>query len=42
MTEKIYETSHGNIHYWVNDGLAKTSVQLVFLPALILIPMLWK
>ena len=34
MTEKTYETSHGIIHYWVNDSLEKTQFQLVFLPGL--------
>ena len=33
MTEKIYETLLGNIHYWVNL-IDKNKVTLVFLPGL--------
>lgn len=34
MTEKIYETAKGKIHYWVNEDAPKTKLQLVFLPGL--------
>ena len=34
MTERIYETPNGTIHYWVNEKKEKTKVQLVFLPGL--------
>ncbi len=33
MTEKIYETRCGNIHYWTNE-MADSSMTLVFLPGL--------
>ena len=34
MIEKIYETSCGCIHYWVNDAAKNSRRQLVFLPGL--------
>jgi len=34
MEEKIYETSYGQIHYWVNNNASKTEYQLIFLPGL--------
>ena len=34
MVEKIYETSCGCIHYWVNDAAKNSRRQLVFLPGL--------
>ena len=34
MTEKIYETAKGKIHYWVNEDAPKSKLQLVFLPGL--------
>ncbi len=32
MKHKVFKTSHGNIHYWVNE--VKSKYQLVFLPGL--------
>jgi len=34
MEEKVYTTSSGPIHYWVNHTASKTEYQLVFLPGL--------
>lgn len=34
MTEKIYETPCGSIHYWINNEGKQPSPQLVFLPGL--------
>ena len=34
MTEKTYETPNGTIHFWINDQMEKTPLQLVFLPGL--------
>ena len=34
MVDKIYETSCGCIHYWVNDAAKNSRRQLVFLPGL--------
>jgi pimeloyl-ACP methyl ester carboxylesterase len=34
MIEKIFETTHGKIHYWINKEAAHTQPQLVFLPGL--------
>lgn len=34
MVEKVFETKHGNIHYWVNGQADNQSPQLVFLPGL--------
>ena len=34
MTEKVYETVCGNIHYWVNERDESQTAQLVFLPGL--------
>ena len=33
MTEKIYETLYGTIHYWTN-GISPGRASLVFLPGL--------
>ena len=34
MIEKIFETTHGKIHYWINKEAEHTQPQLVFLPGL--------
>ena len=34
MTEKIHNTSCGQIHYWLNNTAQKSTPQLVFLPGL--------
>ena len=34
MTEKVYETQLGKIHYWINKDAENTDRQLVFLPGL--------
>ena len=34
MKEKTYRTSHGIIHYWINNEGSEMSPQLVFLPGL--------
>ena len=34
MTERIYQTACGPIHYWVNADAACSAPQLVFLPGL--------
>ena len=34
MTEKIYQTDHGPIHYWISDHAANTERELVLLPGL--------
>ncbi len=34
MTEQIYETSCGDIHYWINKEAIDRDIQLVFLPGL--------
>ena len=34
MTEKIYKTTKGDIHYWINTEASNTQFQLVFLPGL--------
>jgi len=34
MDNKIYQTSKGPIHYWINKEVADKSLQLVFLPGL--------
>ena len=34
MVEKIYETTLGDIHYWINTEAEHQECQLVFLPGL--------
>ena len=34
MEEKVYHTSHGDIHYWISPEPKKSGIQLVFLPGL--------
>lgn len=34
MQERIYETAHGNIHYWISTPLHEEQFTLVFLPGL--------
>jgi pimeloyl-ACP methyl ester carboxylesterase len=34
MTEKVYGTQLGKIHYWINKDAENTDRQLVFLPGL--------
>ncbi len=34
MTEKVYQTARGPIHYWVNEKAERKAPQLVFLPGL--------
>lgn len=34
MIEKIYKTSCGAIHYWINDFNEKSKIALIFLPGL--------
>lgn len=34
MTEKIYNTNHGVIHYWISEKIDSKDVSLIFLPGL--------
>ncbi len=34
MTEKVYQTDHGPIHYWISDDAIHNDCELVLLPGL--------